>query len=43
MNFIKTKFVAGNTVTRSLTIQANNLRRESVWGRTICITINFVT
>ena len=46
MIFIKTKFVAGNTVTRSFTIQAiqaNNLRRESVWERTICITANFVT
>jgi len=29
-------------VLRSLTIQANNLRRESDLGRTICITINFV-
>jgi hypothetical protein len=43
MVFIKTKFVAGNTVTRSFTIQANNLRRESVWERTIWITANFVT
>ena len=43
MNFNKTKFVAGNTVTRSLTIQANNLRRESDLKRTIWITANFVT
>ena len=30
-------------VLRSLTFQANNLRRDLDLGRTICITINFVT
>lgn len=43
MIFIKTKSVAGNTVTRSFTKHHSNLWRESDWERTICITANFVT